>query len=236
MTHDGRDKPAEVTVPEGSTEARVMAEMRTTPFMRHGMISNSLAAQTVKCDGVVSTAVDVGDVLAEMAKRIGSGDLQPITDTLLAQGIMLDVTVTELMRRAWQNAGEYPDAFRSYMGLALKAQAQSRASLEALARIHQPREQVVRHIHVNEGGQAIVADQLTIGAPGGGAAAIADQSHAARAAGAGECAALPCPDPLGNGVPVPGRAREAAVQDARRDEARRAPRKRQRIQARDADG
>lgn len=35
-----------------------------------------------------------------------------------------------------------------------------RATLEALAKLHQPREQTVKHVHVNEGGRAIVADQI----------------------------------------------------------------------------
>ena len=34
----------------------------------------------------------------------------------------------------------------------------------------------------------------------------------------GECAALPGPDPFGNGVPIPGSERQTAMQDARRDE------------------
>lgn len=229
MTHDGRDKPAEVTVPSGSTEAQVMAEMRAKPFMRHGMIGNSLAAQTIKCDGLASTAVDVGDVLEAMAKKIGSGDLQPITDTLLAQGVMLDVTATEMMRRAWQNVGEYPEAFQRYMNLALKAQGQSRTALEALARMHQPREQIVRHVHVYEGGQAVVAEQLHMHGSGVKNAGIDDQSHTARTTGVGERAALSGPDPLGNPMPSPGSAGEAAMQDARRDKPRRTARKQQRV-------
>ena len=43
----------------------------------------------------------------------------------------------------------------------MKAQSNCRTTLEALAKLHQPREQTVRHIHVNDGGKAIVADQTT---------------------------------------------------------------------------
>ncbi len=46
------------------------------------------------------------------------------------------------------------------MRLALKVKANSRATLETLAKLHQPREQTVRHVHVNEGGQAVVADNF----------------------------------------------------------------------------
>lgn len=59
----------------------------------------------------------------------------------------------------WADQG-YPEAFERYMRLALKSQSACRATLDALVKIHQPREQTVRHVHVNDGGQAIVADQF----------------------------------------------------------------------------
>lgn len=58
------------------------------------------------------------------------------------------------------NLGEYPQAMERYTRLALKAQGNCRATLEALAKLHQPREQTVKHVHVNEGGQAVVADHF----------------------------------------------------------------------------
>ena len=67
---------------------------------------------------------------------------------------------TEFARRVGINMGQYLEAAERYMRLALKAQGNCRATLEALARLHQPREQTVKHVHVNEGGQAVVADQF----------------------------------------------------------------------------
>ena len=63
-------------------------------------------------------------------------------------------------RRAANNMGEYINATERYGRLALKAQSNCRATLEALAKLHQPREQTMRHVHVNEGAQAVVADHL----------------------------------------------------------------------------
>src|SRR3546814_10476843 len=97
----------------------------------------------------------------------------------------------------------------------LKAQAACRSTLEALARLHQPREQTVKHVHVNEGGQAVVADhfhQHTGDRENGKSVKQSDETGAA-----GTIAALPSPDPLGNGVPIPSSEGEAARQDARRD-------------------
>ena len=100
----------------------------------------------------------------------------------------------------------------------MKAQAQSRATLEALTKLHQPREQTVRHVHVNEGGQAVIADQFHHHAGGQENGKIDDQSHATGAAGIG--AALLGADPFGNGVPIPSREGPEAVPYARGHESR----------------
>ena len=63
------------------------------------------------------------------------------------------------------------------MRLALKAQAQSRATIEALERLAHGREQTVKHVHVdNRGGQAVIADSVQAG--GQGNRKNDEQSHA----------------------------------------------------------
>lgn len=218
----------DAAVPEGMEERQALAQLRVEPFLRHGFLVNHLTSQTVNGGDVKCNSGEVGEAVRAVADRVDGGDLRPITDALLSQSMMLDANATELMNRAWRNVGEYPEAFRSYMGLALKAQAQARATLEALAKMHQPREQVVRHVHVYEGGQAVVAEQLHMHGTGVRNAGNADQSHAAGTSGAGERPALPRPDTLGNSMQGPGSARKAAVPDARRDKPRRAARKQQR--------
>jgi hypothetical protein len=48
--------------------------------------------------------------------------------------------------------------------VALKAQAQSRATVEVLDRLTNGREQTVRHVHVdNRGGQAVIAETVQTG-------------------------------------------------------------------------
>jgi hypothetical protein len=103
------------------------------------------------------------------------------------------------------------------MRLALKAQAASRATLEALVRLHQPREQTVKHVHVNEGGQAVVADPFHNQAGVSVNGNFAKQSDATATGAAGTGTTLPSPDPLGNGVPVACSEREASLSNARRN-------------------
>jgi len=139
---------------------------------------------------------------------------------LAAQIVTLDSMFTEFARRAALNISEYVDAAERYARLAMKAQSNCRATLEALAKLHQPREQTVRHVHINEGAQAIVVDQFHhhSGAPENGKSI--KQSHATGKAG--ECAALPRPHPQGNGVPIAGGEWQGAMPDARRHKSRRA--------------
>lgn len=95
----------------------------------------------------------------------------------------------------------------------------TRATIEALDRLTNGREQTVKHVHVdNRGGQTFITDNVQTG--GKEIGKIADQSHATGAAGT--IAALPSPDPLRNGVPIPGSQWEAEMQNARRDKSRRA--------------
>jgi len=88
--------------------------------------------------------------------------------------------------------------------------------LEALAKLHQPREQTVRHVHVNEGGQAVIADQFHRHGGTDKNGLLGKQSDATGSAG--RSAALPRPDPQGVGMLISGGERQAALQNARRHE------------------
>jgi hypothetical protein len=156
----------------------------------------------------------IGPVQRAISKA-ESGDLTLASRLLAAQAITLDCMFTELARKAALNMGEYVNAAEIFGRLALKAQNNCRATLETLAKLHQPREQTVRHVHVTEGGQAIVADQFHHHTGGTENGNSVKQSHATGALGA--CAALPGQDANGDGMPITRSEREAAMQNARRD-------------------
>ena len=220
---DASGSAAEAKSPERkANEATVMMK----PHFRHSLVGSKLAANTTGFDEVDWKSAM--NAYADVADGIRDGNLGQASNMLTAQALTLDAVFTEMLSRASNNLGRYPEAVERYMRLALKAQAQSRATLEALSHMHQPREQVVRHVHVYDGGQAVVAEQLHmhgLGVPNGKSI---DQSHATGALGSGECSALPSPHPLGNGVPVASGEGRATLPDARRDQPRRTSRKRQR--------
>ena len=99
---------------------------------------------------------DYADAIHARGTDAAKGDMDATCRVLAAQAMTLDMVFTEMARRMAENLS----ATDTYARIALKAQAQSRATLETLAKIHQPREQTVRHVHVNEGGQAVIADQV----------------------------------------------------------------------------
>lgn len=77
--------------------------------------------------------------LAEQSKEISGGNLVRAEAMLITQASTLDTLFHTLTRRSMMNMGEYMDAAETYMRLALKAQAQCRSTVEALAEIKNPR-------------------------------------------------------------------------------------------------
>lgn len=217
-----RNDALQVTQKPDEREHLATAKAIVAPDFRHGVIVSQIMKPQMGASDFAPGAGDYADAVQERANSAAEGDLAFASRMLAAQAVTLDTIFTEMARRMALNMGEYLGATETYGRIAMKAQAQSRATLEALAKLHQPREQTVRHVHVNEGGQAVIADQFHHHTGGQRNGQSADQPHAAGAGQSGECAALPSPDPLGNGVPISGGEGKPALSDARREGQRRA--------------
>lgn len=189
--------------------------------LMHPALKNAAAASTFT-DKMIGSQIELPGLhdyvrhFQDVSEKAAEGDLRMVSRMLAAQAVTLDSMFAELARRSAMNMGDYINASELYGRLALKAQANCRATLEALAKLHQPREQTVRHVHVNEGGQAVVADHFHNHSGGSENAKSSNQCHATGTAGTSP--ALPSPDALGSGMPVPDSERQAAMQNARRDE------------------
>jgi hypothetical protein len=197
------------------TGAMAMARKMLDPGFRHAVTASSFAGKVLGNSVEHPGLMDYVHHVLKVGDNAEAGDLAIASRLLVSQAITLDSMFTELARRTALNMGEYINAAESYGRLALKAQSNCRATLEALAKLHQPREQIVKHVHVNEGGQAVVADEFHHHAGGHKNAESANQCHAAQTASTS--AALPSPDAQGSGVPIASGKGEAAMQDARRD-------------------
>ncbi|SAL66185.1 hypothetical protein AWB70_06256 [Caballeronia cordobensis] len=101
--------------------------------------------------------VDVTTYLAELHKQASAvlaGDMSGIETMLLTQANTLDMIFNQLARKA-ANV-EYLSQFQAHLSLALKAQAQSRVTLEALAEIKNPRQVAfVRQANIAHGPQQV---------------------------------------------------------------------------------
>lgn len=202
------------------TGAQALARKLLEPQFRHALSASTYAGKALGSNIESPGIMDFADHLQKVVERAEAGDLTVASRLLVSQAITLDAMFTELARRAAINMVEYLDASERYGRLALKAQANSRATLEALAKLHQPREQTVRHIHVNEGAQAVIADQFHNYTGGKQNGKSGDQPHAQ-----GPCGpTVSGSDPLRDAVSIPGREWEPAVQNARRQGKRRTQR------------
>jgi hypothetical protein len=213
-TH-GQDNAVNIEAYPGETEAETMARVMVGPYLRHGIVAKIISGKMVGDLPSEPQMDQFGKAIKANAQLAVAGDMTLASEMLSTQAQTLDAIFTEMARRSALNMGDYIKASEAYMRLALKAQANCRATLEALAKLHQPREQTVRHVHVNEGGQAIVADQFHHHGGTGENAENGKQSHATGAAG--QSAALPGPDPIGQAVPITSGSGQKTMQDARRN-------------------
>ena len=208
-----------VTAEKGETEPDTMARVFVSPFLRHACLGHGVATKAFGKMPGEPDVNDFGKAIKARAKAAAEGDLTLATEILVSQALSLDAMFAELARRSVMNFGDYPLAAERYARLAFKAQSNSRASLEALAKLHQPREQTVRHVHVNEGGQAVIADNIHHHGWGKENENSNGQPHATDAAGTGP--ALLGQDAEGNGLPISSGEGQSAMPDARRQRKRR---------------
>ena len=217
MASKGKTKGPTLEVESTPDETRetMMARVMLDPYVRHGLIGSTFAGYGITDGGAPAPVTECAKHVGAIGNQAAAGDIAFASRMLAAQAVTLDTMFTEFARRAALNMGDYINAAERYARLSLKAQSNSRATLEALAKLHQPREQTVRHVHVNQGGQAIVAEQFHHHTGGGQNAKPAEQSHATGDLGGGP--ALPGQDAGGDIMPGPGGVKPAAMSDARRD-------------------
>jgi hypothetical protein len=198
------------------TGAQAMARKLLEPQFRHALSASSYASKALGSNIERPGIMDFVDHVQKATGKAEAGDLAIASRLLASQAITLDAMFTELARRAALNMAEYINAAECYGRMALKAQSNCRATLEALAKLHQPREQTVRHVHVNDGGQAVIADQFHHHVEGHRNAETGEQPHATGMGAAGSGPAVLCHDAQRNGLPSPRDQRRETVQDARR--------------------
>lgn len=203
---------------EGETVDQATARELLDPSTRHSLTVLPYIGCSMGNTFPMPNAAEFADAIKSNAEQAEQGDLSFASRTLTAQALALDAIFGEFSRRAALNMNNHLEAAERYMRLALKAQANSRATMEALAKLHQPREQIVKHVYVADGGKAIVAGAVNY-MGGAGNAETVEQSHATEQPG--ESSPLPRADEERRDVPVTSCTGQEAVPNARRHKSRR---------------
>ena len=135
----------------------------TTPDKRTLEPHNLVLSPTIQSAiGIQAWSKFAGEVgLAELlegqrerVKKVQGGDMLPVEAMLYSQAMTLETIFTSLAERASRQ--EYLKQIQVYLGLAFKAQAQCRATLEALAEIKNPRPVAfVKQANISNGPQQV---------------------------------------------------------------------------------
>lgn len=124
-----------ITEVKNKTRARLLAEVG---FSACGANANTARTFAKDFAGEIHIT-DAVEVLRMKAAKVQQGDMSEVEATLTAQAVALDAIFNGLAQRAASNMGQYMNAAETYLRLALKAQAQCRATLETLAEVKNPK-------------------------------------------------------------------------------------------------
>ncbi|WP_342150417.1 hypothetical protein [Methylorubrum sp. SB2] len=143
---------------------------------------------------------------------------------LAVQMVGTHAMAMDMMNLAKQT--ESIDRMERYGNLATKFLRTYTTQMETLAKLRRGGEQTVRveHVHVYQGGQAIVGQVTQVGGQRRGIIENGNQAHAPtepRALATASFGAVLCQDTGGTGMPVASGGREEAVPDARRSRRKR---------------
>jgi hypothetical protein len=153
MSGDKAKDPAPLVLlgQEGQTEAEVRAAATIGPA-----VQAAYTVSKIEKGGDLNALVEA---LQTQSKRASSGDTGRMEEMLITQAHTLDLIFNNLTRRAVANMQEgYVPIAETYLRLALKAQSQSRASIESLAQIKNPLVVYARQANFASGPQQVIND------------------------------------------------------------------------------
>jgi hypothetical protein len=149
------------------TEAKATARAVLRPT-----VGAAIATQSIYGTAVAGELLDVSALAEELGEQVGQvrgGDMARVEAVLISQLHTLDALANRLIQRAMTQ--EYLKQYETFLRLALKAQAQARATAEAIAEIRNPRPAVAfvrqanvgQNVQVNNGIQDQYAQARTHG-------------------------------------------------------------------------
>jgi hypothetical protein len=158
MTKTALKKPApnatevRIVADANDSDGLTMAKAALSPSLNAAIAAHSYQKNLLGDDVPL---VDLADALRLQSKKVQDGDLSGLESMLVGQATALQSIFTSLVRRAQiQTQQRHLEAF---LGLGLKAQAQSRATIQALVELKYPRQAAtfVKQANISAGHQQI---------------------------------------------------------------------------------
>ena len=119
--------------------------------------SHMSAILTASFTNSIMPKAGIADVISELSDKIGTiqdGDMQPIEAMLIGQAQALQTMFVSLGRQAASKTS-LPQ-YTAFMNLALKAQSQSRATIQALVELKYPKQATfVKQANISNGHQQV---------------------------------------------------------------------------------
>ena len=153
-----KDKPAGTNIKtlnlmqvRGQTEGQAVAAAAVMPAINAALVIDAYQANIVGSDVNLMALIES---LQQSTDQTKAGDLSHLEAMLIGQATALQTIFTSLAKRAAHQ--EYQKHLEAFLGLALKAQAQSRATISALVDLKYPRQATfVKQANIAHGPQQI---------------------------------------------------------------------------------
>ncbi len=156
MTKDSDKSARNPKVPEATrkpdkTEAQALAWFRVNPETSAAFV---IDAHQFGISGINPNVIELFKALRESSAQSKAGDLSHLEAMLISQATALQAIFTSFAKRAAHQ--QYQQHLEAYMGMALKAQAQSRATISALVDLKYPRQATfVKQANIANGPQQV---------------------------------------------------------------------------------
>ena len=141
----GKEGEASTSSPENKARAALLASVNSA------IVIDTYQGNIMGSDPDLLTLVDG---LNNTFKEVKAGDLSGMEAMLISQATALQTIFTSLARKA--HSQTYQKHYEAFLGLALKAQAQSRATITALVDLRYPRQATfVKQANIAHGAQQV---------------------------------------------------------------------------------
>lgn len=147
----GNSKVLEVAKMPDQTQAQALAWVAVNPETNAAFVIDAFQSNTLGDDVNLMALIEA---LRQSTGQSKAGDLSQLEAMLISQATALQAIFTSFARRATNQ--QYQQHLESFMGMALKAQAQSRATISALVDLKYPRQATfVKQANIANGPQQV---------------------------------------------------------------------------------